>query len=166
MVIFISGVYCATHTWPFLCVLCFQQVDTKDQIFPLYVMQVFGDIPCVPGLFVAGVFSGALSTVSSGLNALAGVTELDVVEGYFEVRVSQRMSLWATKGFSVMYGVIGYGFIYVVKYLPGILEAAIGLGGMIGGPILGGFTLGMFFPWANSIVRIIYSTSLQYCLYY
>ncbi len=36
-------------------------------------MQVMGDIPCVPGLFVAGVFSGALSTVSSGLNSLAAV---------------------------------------------------------------------------------------------
>lgn len=37
-------------------------------------MQVMGDIPCIPGLFVAGVFSGALSTVSSGLNSLAAVT--------------------------------------------------------------------------------------------
>ncbi len=37
-------------------------------------MQVFGDIPFLPGLFVAGVFSGALSSVSSGLNSLAAVT--------------------------------------------------------------------------------------------
>ena len=51
-----------------------QLVDSKDQLFPLFVLQVFGDVPCVPGLFVAGVFSGALSTVSSGLNALASVT--------------------------------------------------------------------------------------------
>ena len=43
------------------------QVEKRDQIFPLFVMQVMGDIPCVPGLFVAGIFSGALSTVSSGL---------------------------------------------------------------------------------------------------
>jgi len=26
-------------------------------------MEIFGDTPCVPGLFVAGIFSGALSTV-------------------------------------------------------------------------------------------------------
>ena len=45
-----------------------KQVKSKDQMFPLFVMQVVGDVPAVPGLFVAGVFSGALSTVSSGLN--------------------------------------------------------------------------------------------------
>ena len=37
-------------------------------------LQVMKDYPGVPGLFVAGVFSGALSTVSSGLNSLAAVT--------------------------------------------------------------------------------------------
>ena len=26
-----------------------QLVEKKDQIFPLFVMQVFGDVPCVPG---------------------------------------------------------------------------------------------------------------------
>ena len=50
-----------------------RQVQKKDQIFPLFVMQVMGDWPGVPGLFVAGVFAGALSTVSSGLNSLAAV---------------------------------------------------------------------------------------------
>ena len=72
-----------------------RQVHKKDQLFPLFVMQVISsqnnhlqyqrgrqslliqvmkDYPGVPGLFVAGVFSGALSTVSSGLNSLAAVT--------------------------------------------------------------------------------------------
>ena len=49
------------------------QVKRKDQIFPLFVMQIMGDYPGIPGLFVAGVVSGALSTVSSGLNSLAAM---------------------------------------------------------------------------------------------
>ena len=32
------------------------QVEKKDQMFPLFVMQMVGDIPGLPGLFVAGVF--------------------------------------------------------------------------------------------------------------
>ncbi len=76
-----------------------------------------------------------------------------MVEGYLGVSASPRASLLATKAFSVLYGAVCFSFVYAVKYLPGVLEAAIGLGGMIGGPVLGGYTLGMFFPWANSIVR-------------
>ena len=34
----------------------------------------FADIPGLPGLFMAGVFSGSLSTISSGLNSLAAIS--------------------------------------------------------------------------------------------
>ena len=45
-------------------------VSTKDQLLPLFVMDLMSDLPGFPGFFVAGVFSGALSTVSGGLNSL------------------------------------------------------------------------------------------------
>lgn len=36
-----------------------------------------GHLPGVAGLFIAGIFSGSLSTVSSALNSLAAVTMQD-----------------------------------------------------------------------------------------
>ena len=48
-------------------------------MFPLFVMETLGLLTGLPGLFVAGIFSGALSTVSSGLNSLAAVTLEDFV---------------------------------------------------------------------------------------
>lgn len=49
-------------------------------MFPLFVMEILGLFSGLPGLFVAGIFSGALSTVSSGLNSLAAVTLEDFVK--------------------------------------------------------------------------------------
>ena len=131
-------------------------VDKPDQLFPLFVMQVMGDIPCVPGLFVAGVFSGALSTVSSGMNSLAAVIIQDIVIGAMEKQISEKRKIVLTKVIALCCGLISYAVVFVVKYLPGVLEASLGLFGMAGGPILGAFTLGMFVPWANSLVRFFF----------
>ena len=101
-----------------------QLVDKKDQLFPLFVMQVMGNIPCIPGLFVAGVFSGALSTVSSGLNALAAVTLQDFIEAGCNFRLSESTAVITTKALAVGYGVLSYLVIFLVKYLPGVLEVS------------------------------------------
>jgi hypothetical protein len=37
-----------------------QIVSKPDQLFPRFVMDTLGNYPGVPGLFVAGIFSGAL----------------------------------------------------------------------------------------------------------
>ena len=99
-----------------------KQVKSKDQIFPMFVMQVVGDAPGVPGLFVAGVFSGALSTVSSGLNSLAAVCLKDFFGSGCNLKLSEDRAALVTKILAVVFGVIGYGIVFLVKYLPGVLE--------------------------------------------
>lgn len=49
------------------------------QLLPLYVVETMGMIPGLSGLFVSGIFSGSLSTVSSALNSLAAVTVQDYI---------------------------------------------------------------------------------------
>ncbi|KAB7505302.1 hypothetical protein Anas_10627, partial [Armadillidium nasatum] len=53
------------------------QIQNSDQILPLYVVEKLGHIPGISGLFVSGIFSGSLSTVSSSLNSLSAVTLQD-----------------------------------------------------------------------------------------
>lgn len=128
-----------------------KMVDKADQLFPLFVMQVMGDIPCIPGLFIAGVFSGALSTVSSGLNSLAAVVFQDILISACGKEFPEKTKTFLTKGLAAGFGFLSFGVVFMVKYLPGVLEAALGIFGIVGGPVLGGFTLGMFIPWANSL---------------
>lgn len=132
-----------------------KQVDKKDQLFPLFVLQIMGDYPGVPGLFVAGVFSGALSTVSSGLNSLAAVCLRDFIETGCGVTLSETRATLITKGLAVVFGIIGYLLIFVVKNVGGVLEAALGIFGIVGGPVLGAFTLGMFVPFATNLGAFI-----------
>ncbi|KAE8753003.1 hypothetical protein FOCC_FOCC000349 [Frankliniella occidentalis] len=49
-----------------------RSIKKPDQLVPFFVMDVARSVPGLAGLFVAGVFSAALSTMSSGLNTLAG----------------------------------------------------------------------------------------------
>ncbi|XP_050715075.1 sodium-coupled monocarboxylate transporter 1-like [Eriocheir sinensis] len=64
-------------------------IKQKDQILPFYVMDRLSSVPGLPGLFVACTFSGALSTISSGVNSQAAVTWEDV---FSSIPVCARMS--------------------------------------------------------------------------
>lgn len=48
---------------------------------PYYVVDTMGSKPGLSGLFVAGIFSAALSTISAAVNSLAAVS----MEDYFKV---------------------------------------------------------------------------------
>ena len=55
-------------------------------------MDILASLPGFPGFFVAGVFSGALSTVSGGLNSLTAVT----LEDFIRPRWGDELSPAAT----------------------------------------------------------------------
>lgn len=57
-------------------------------------------------------------------------------------------------------GLFSYALIFMVKNIPGLVQAWLGIFGIFGGPILGLFTLGMFFP--RSHFSFFYTTYLWY----
>ncbi|CAG0879584.1 unnamed protein product [Cyprideis torosa] len=129
-------------------------VGTSDQLFPLFVMDTLGKLRGIPGVFVAGIFSGALSTVSSGLNSLAAITLEDFVRpilNHFGHEMTDQTSTKVSKGIALAYGGLSFALVFVAEQLGDTLTAALSIFGMIGGPLVGVFTLGMFFPWANYI---------------
>uniref|UniRef100_A0AAQ5XU87 Solute carrier family 5 member 8 n=1 Tax=Amphiprion ocellaris TaxID=80972 RepID=A0AAQ5XU87_AMPOC len=123
-------------------------VSAPDQLMPYLVMDILGDYPGLPGLFVAAAYSGSLSTVSSSINALAAVTVEDLIKPYRNI--SEKHLSWISKGLSFLYGVLCIGMAGLASLMGGILQATISIFGIIGGPLLGLFTLGIICPCANS----------------
>uniref|UniRef100_H3C3W4 Solute carrier family 5 member 8 n=1 Tax=Tetraodon nigroviridis TaxID=99883 RepID=H3C3W4_TETNG len=123
-------------------------VSAPDQLMPYLVMDILGDYPGLPGLFVAAAYSGSLSTVSSSINALAAVTVEDLLRPY--TNMSEKQLSWMSKGMTLVFGVLCILMAGLASLLGGILQAAISIFGIIGGPLLGLFTLGIICPCANS----------------
>ncbi|XP_013398155.1 sodium-coupled monocarboxylate transporter 1 [Lingula anatina] len=124
-------------------------INELDQLLPLFVMDKFAKIPGLPGLFTACLFSGALSTISTGLNSLATVFTVDIFEQFCCKKIPDSKATIVSKVLSVTFGCIMIGMTYIASLLGGVLQAFIALFGMVGGPQLGLFSLGIFFPWAN-----------------
>ncbi|XP_041952251.1 solute carrier family 5 member 6a isoform X1 [Alosa alosa] len=129
-------------------------VQTNDQMVLYFVMDVLRDLPGLPGLFVACLFSGALSTISSAFNSLATVTMEDLIKPYFPAMKESRATL-LSKGLALGFGMVCLAMAYIASLMGSVLQAALSIFGMVGGPLLGVFCLGMFFPWANSVGALV-----------
>ncbi|XP_026085864.1 solute carrier family 5 member 6 isoform X4 [Carassius auratus] len=120
-----------------------QYITSKDQNFP-----------GLPGLFVACLFSASLSTISSAFNSLATVTMVDLIKPHYSMTEARATLL--SKILALSYGIICVAMAYVVHLMnSSVLQAALSIFGMVGGPLLGLFCLGIFFPCANSIGAVI-----------
>ncbi|XP_034983692.1 sodium-coupled monocarboxylate transporter 1-like [Zootoca vivipara] len=124
-------------------------VGAPDQLIPYLVMEILGDFPGVPGLFVAGTYSGTLSTVSSSINALAAVTMEDLIKPHFKMSDS-RMSRISI-GMNLLFGTVCLAMAGLASKMGALLQAALSIFGIIGGPLLGIFAMGILLPFANPI---------------
>lgn len=124
-------------------------VSGTDQIFPYFVMEVLSSKKGLPGVFLACIFSGSLSSISSGLNSLAAVLIEDVYKGLLKRRLSDERQGLVAKLISVALGALVILLTYAVSYLGSLINAALSLSGILSGPIMGVFVLGFFFPRAN-----------------
>ncbi|XP_028653039.2 solute carrier family 5 member 6a [Erpetoichthys calabaricus] len=125
-------------------------VKMPDQMVLYFVMDVLQDLPGLPGLFVACLFSGSLSTISSAFNSLATVTMEDLIKPYFPSMTEKKATV-LSKLLALGYGIVCLGMAYIASQMGSVLQAALSIFGMVGGPLLGVFCLGIFFPCANSV---------------
>uniref|UniRef100_A0A3Q1JY00 Solute carrier family 5 member 8 n=1 Tax=Anabas testudineus TaxID=64144 RepID=A0A3Q1JY00_ANATE len=129
-------------------------VGTTDQLLPYLVMDILAVYPGIPGLFVAAAYSGTLSTVSSSINALVAVTMEDFIVPVWK-GLTERQISWMNMGLSIFFGGVCIGMAGVASAMGSVLQAALSIFGMISGPLLGLYLLGMLFRTANSVGGLV-----------
>ncbi len=119
-------------------------IAKEDQILPYFVVT---QLPAgLPGLLIAAIYAASMSTISAGLNSMASATVVD-----FKQRLSkapegtQAQQIGNARWITVGYGVLVMGLAFAVSAMPGnLIESVNTVIGLIGGPLLGLFFLGMF----------------------
>lgn len=112
-------------------------------------MEVLGDFPGMPGLFVAGIFSAALSSLSTGLNSMAAIVLEDFYKGLINKNVGEKKVYMLMRLTVVIFGIICVALVYVVENLGAVMQMVMSLSAIILGPALSLFLMGVLIPWIN-----------------
>ena len=121
------------------------RISNINEVVPTAVLDLFGEMPGFPGLFIASLSSAALSTLSSCLTGLSSITFEDIIK----IRYPNMSDSKATKMSKIVvfiYGIFSMGLTFIMAMLTGpvtaIFQAAMG---SIDGPTCGIFILSIFF---------------------
>jgi sodium-coupled monocarboxylate transporter 8/12 len=130
-------------------------ISKSDQILPYFVIH---ELPAgMPGLLIAAVFGASMNTISAGINAVTSVTVIDFCQ---RLRKGERAGpdareLKLAKLLTVLYGALVMMLAFEAPRLGTLLEASNKVIGLVGGPLLGLFLLGMLFKRANAPGAVI-----------
>ncbi|EDW15587.1 sodium-coupled monocarboxylate transporter 1 [Drosophila mojavensis] len=127
----------------------------RDQLLPLFVMDTLGELPGMTGLFIAGVFSAALSSLSTCLNSMSAVVLEDFVKPYVKKPLSSRATNWVMRMVVVGIGALCVALVYVVEHMGTVLQLTMSLESITNGPLFGIFTIGIFMPWISGNSAIL-----------
>ena len=117
------------------------QITRVDQILPYFVIT---QLPAgLPGLLIAAIYSGTMSATSSGLNALTTATLVDFRQRLSHKPSSEPQQLRLARYITIGYGALVIGLAFGVSKLGALIEASNKAIGLVGGPVLGLFLLGM-----------------------
>ena len=119
------------------------ETNDKDYIFMTYVMDV---LPVgIVGLLFAVIFSAAMSSTSSELNALSSTTTID----FYKRRINQGQSdthyLKSSKLFTLSWGILAIIFASTLSLFENLIQAVNLIGSLFYPTVLGIFVVAFFF---------------------
>ncbi|MCC5835053.1 MAG: sodium:solute symporter [Opitutales bacterium] len=118
--------------------------ETQDSDY-IFLSFVLSNLPSgLVGLLVAVIFLAAMSSTASELNALASTTVVDGYRNLLRKDASERHYLWASKGFTLAWGILAIGFAMTLSLFENLVEAVNIIGSLFYGTILGLFLIAFF----------------------
>ncbi len=118
--------------------------DTEDNDY-VFITFVTNYLPVgLVGLLLAVIFSAAMSSISSELNALATTTVIDFYRRLLRKHESDRHYFNASRIFTVVWGLVAVGFAAFASLFENLIEAVNIVGSLFYGVILGVFLTAFF----------------------
>ncbi|XP_063925648.1 sodium-coupled monocarboxylate transporter 1-like [Zophobas morio] len=127
-----------------------RKIQRHEQMVPYYIMNVAGHVPGISGCFLVALFCASLSTISSSLNAIAGVFYKDFLYRFLSKNIKEKTVTNILKLIVALCGIAIIGLVSIMQHLGDIAPLAASIAAMSHGPSMGMFTLGVLFPKANA----------------
>ena len=118
------------------------ETNDKDYIFMSYVMDYLPH--GVIGLLFAVMFSAAMSSTASELNALASTTTVDLYKRSLKKNETDKHYLNSSKYFTLLWGVLAIIFATTASLFENLIQAVNLLGSLFYGTILGIFIVAFY----------------------
>ena len=119
------------------------ETNDKDYIFMNYVIDYLPH--GVIGLLFAVMFSAAMSSTASELNALASTTTIDIYKRSIKKSENDQHYLLSSKFFTLLWGIIAIIFATTASLFENLIQAVNLLGSLFYGTILGIFVVAFYF---------------------
>ncbi|WP_220473610.1 sodium:solute symporter family transporter [Flagellimonas taeanensis] len=138
--------------------------ENNDAIFPWFIIN---ELPAgVSGLLIAGLFSAAMSSLSSSINSTGTVFTIDIYKRFYK-GVAEKKYLKVARYATLLSGVLGVLFaLWMASFdIESLWDEFFKVLGLFTGGLGGLFLLGVCFPKANSqgaVIGLLVSSVVQF----
>jgi SSS family solute:Na+ symporter len=138
------------------------ETNDKDYIFMTFVMD---NLPIgMVGLLFAVMFSAAMSSTASELNALSSTTTIDLYKRSIKKKESDRHYLRSSKLFTLMWGLLAILFATYASLFENLIQAVNLLGSLFYGTILGIFLVAFYFKYVKGHAVFVAAILAELCV--
>ncbi|MBS1682854.1 MAG: sodium:solute symporter [Bacteroidetes bacterium] len=148
--------------------IALKNVKDTDYVFLNFVLSYLPH--GVIGLLLAVMFSAAMSSMASELNALASTTTVDIYQRIFQPNASAGHYLISSKTFTVLWALIAMAFASLANFSENLIQYVNIVGSLFYGTILGIFLVAFYIKniGSNAVfwAAVVAELSVLACYFY